>query len=208
MRSDLEGLPITPGEVRRLTGITLINDLKSNLLDDLFVSLTFVLPATIFFVLGFNLLQINFNSILVLIIMAIITLIFGLILFMQKAKIKNNNHLINLINELEKHNNLIGNINVLDQLESVGNPVSVGERERVIQALKINRANLERALKTERILRENPQFRPEQFDIDLTTLKGLAINETATEYGRWLNEALEISLSVQKEMISLQQRGE
>ncbi|MFM7884688.1 MAG: hypothetical protein ACKO8H_23710, partial [Microcystis panniformis] len=63
-----------------------------------------------------------------------------------------------------------------------------------------------RALQTERILRENPQFRPEQFNIDLSGLRSLQATEKATEYGRFLDEALQIGVSVQTEMRKLENK--
>ena len=63
------------------------------------------------------------------------------------------------------HNEIILNINTLDQLQAVGNPVQLNEREKVLESLRINREILVRALKTDKILRENPDFRPDQFNI-------------------------------------------
>lgn len=108
--------------------------------------------------------------------------------------------------EINQYYQLILNINTLDQLEAVGNPVKLNEREKVLEALRINRENLVRALQTERILRENPQFRPEQFNIDLSGLRSLQATEKATEYGRFLDEALQIGVSVQTEMRKLENK--
>ena len=55
-------------------------------------------------------------------------------------------------------------------------------------------------------MRENPRFRPEQFNIDLSGLRSLQATEKATEYGRFLNEALQIGVSVQTEMRKLEDR--
>jgi hypothetical protein len=79
-------------------------------------------------------------------------------------------------------------------------------REQVISALSMNKDSLVRAVKTERILRENPQFRPEQFNIDLTALRALQISEQAGEYGQLLSEALNIAVNVQKEMNQIVKR--
>lgn len=110
------------------------------------------------------------------------------------------------INEVNQHNQIILNISILDQLEAVGNPVKLNEREKVIEALKINRENIVRALQTERILKENPQFRPEQFNIDLSGLRALEATEKATKYGKFLDEALQIGVSVQTEMRKLENK--
>ncbi len=110
------------------------------------------------------------------------------------------------VREVNEYYQLILNINTLDELESVGNPVKLNEREKVLEALRINRENLVRALQTDRILRENPKFRPEQFNIDLSGLRALEASEKATEYGRFLDEALQIGVSVQTEMRKLENK--
>jgi hypothetical protein len=130
------------------------------------------------------------------------------ILSLRQIKIiKNQYYKINVFNkEINQYCQLILNINTLDELESVGNPVKLSEREKVLEALRINRENLVRVLQTERILRENPQFRPEQFNVDLSGLRSLQATEKATEYGRFLDEALQIGVSVQTEMRKLENK--
>ncbi len=67
-----------------------------------------------------------------------------------------------------------------------------------------------RALKTERILRENKNFiisNNELFANNLPTLSAMQVSEQASEHGRLLNEALQIALDVQLEMKRLQSQG-
>ena len=114
---------------------------------------------------------------------------------------------LKFIKEVVHHNEIILNINTLDQLEAVGNLVQLNEREKVLESLRINREILVRALKTDKILRENPDFRPDQFNIvDLSGLRALQATEKATEYGRFLDEALQIGVSVQTEMKKLENK--
>lgn len=114
---------------------------------------------------------------------------------------------LKFINEVVYHNEIILNINTLDQLQAVGNSVKLNEREKILNALKINREILVRALQTDRILRENPDFKPEQFNIiDLSGLRALQAAEKGTEYGRFLDEALQIGVSVQTEMRKLENK--
>lgn len=64
-----------------------------------------------------------------------------------------------------------------------------------------------RALKTERILRENKDIinmRPELFENNLIALRTLQVSEQATESGQLLNEALQVAVGVQEEMKKLQ----
>ena len=111
-----------------------------------------------------------------------------------------------LVSEAEKLNKLIKNIDILDRLQEVGNPVSLEDREKVMSALKITRKNIARALETERILRQNPDFNPAQFEIDFTDLTGLNITDKAGEYGKYLNSAMDIVMNIEKEMTDLKQQ--
>lgn len=116
-----------------------------------------------------------------------------------------------LLNDVERYNTVIRAIDINDQIEEAGNPeVLIKERESVLAALKLTKADLVRALKTERILRENKSFilsNTELFVNNLATLTAMQVNEQATEHGRLLNEALQIALDVQDEMKRLQTQG-
>ncbi|MFO0140865.1 MAG: hypothetical protein ACK513_05545, partial [Aphanizomenon sp.] len=87
----------------------------------------------------------------------------------------------------------------------------IQEREKVLEALELTRNDLIRALKTERILRENKHFiitNSNLFTNNLAALASMQVSEEATEHGRILNEALQISLDVQEEMKRLQSKNE
>ncbi|MEH1792283.1 MULTISPECIES: hypothetical protein [unclassified Nostoc] len=116
-----------------------------------------------------------------------------------------------LLNDVERYNTVIRAIDINDQIEEAGNPeVLIKERESVLAALQLTKADLVRALKTERILRENKSFilsNTELFVNNLATLTAMQVNEQATEHGRLLNEALQIALDVQDEMKRLQTQG-
>jgi hypothetical protein len=55
-------------------------------------------------------------------------------------------------------------------------------------------------------LRENPRFRPEQNNINLSSLGPLQGTEKAKEYGSFLDEALQIGVSVQTKMKKLENK--
>jgi len=116
-----------------------------------------------------------------------------------------------LLEDVDRYNSIIKAIDINDQIEAAGNPeVAINEREKVIAALKLTRADLVRALKTERILRENQNFilgNTELFANNLATLTAMQVTEKATEHGKLLNEALQIALDVQYEMKKLQSQG-
>lgn len=116
-----------------------------------------------------------------------------------------------LLNDVERYNSVIKAIDINDQIEDVGNlGVSIQEREKVLLALELTRNDLIRALKTERILRENKSFiitNSDLFTNNLAALASMQVTEEATEHGRLLNEALQISLDVQREMKNLQSQS-
>jgi hypothetical protein len=116
-----------------------------------------------------------------------------------------------LLNDVDRYNSVIKAIDINDQIEEAGNPeVTLKEREKVLDALQLTRNDLIRALKTERVLRENKNFIIKNTDLfanNLPTLSAMQVSEQATEHGRLLNEALEIALDVQLEMRRLQSQG-
>lgn len=124
------------------------------------------------------------------------------------VKLNMTNSLQILLSDVERYNTVIRAIDINDQIEEAGNPeVLIKERASVIEALKLTKSDLVRALKTERILRENKSFilsNTELFVNNLATLTAMQVNEQATEHGRLLNEALQIALDVQYEMKKLQ----
>ena len=117
-----------------------------------------------------------------------------------------------LLNDVERYNSVIKAIDINDQIEDVGNlGVGIQEREKVLAALELTRNDLIRALKTERILRENKHFMITNSDLftnNLAALASMQVSEEATKHGRILNEALQISLDVQQEMKRLQSKNE
>jgi len=131
----------------------------------------------------------------------IISIIYGIIIPLRRLKLQN---ILELLKEVKKHNQIITNLYTLDQLEAVGNAVKINDRVKVIEALRITREGLVRALKTENILRENPNFKPEYFNIDLTSLQAERTMVKAVEYAQLLDDAVQIGVSVQKEMRKLQ----
>ncbi|MEH1787325.1 MAG: hypothetical protein V7L23_17540 [Nostoc sp.] len=133
------------------------------------------------------------------------------LIWKSRSKVVKNNmtkSLHILLNEVNRYNTVIRVIDINDQIEEAGNPeVVIKEREGVIEALQLTKADLVRALKTERILRENKNFilsNTELFVNNLATLTAMQVTEQATEHGRLLNEALQIALDVQHEMKRLQ----
>ena len=119
--------------------------------------------------------------------------------------------LAGLLDEVEKYHEVIQALDIIDRLTDAGNlQANLINRGDAIEALKITRESLVCALKTERILRENQQFIGRRYELfaniesNLAALMALDVSDRATEYGRLLNEALEIGMSVHKEVRKLQ----
>ena len=119
--------------------------------------------------------------------------------------------LAGLLDEVEKYHEVIKALDIIDRLTAAGNlQANLINRGDAIEALKITRESLVCALKTERILRENNKFIGRRYELfaniesNLAALMALDVSDRATEYGQLLNEALEIGMSVHKEVRKLQ----
>ena len=118
--------------------------------------------------------------------------------------------LMRLVEEVERYNALIKTIEINDQLEAAGNSgATLSNRQQVLEGLNLTREDLVRALKTERILRENRQFIHSNTQLchdNLAALTSLQVQAQASEQGRLLNEALQIAVEVQQEMRNMSHR--
>ena len=236
MRDDLQGLKISQDELQKLTNLPvneelliITNPLKrltktyiQKLKSSEGATVVFMGFSTFVFVYIFFEIAIKFFVTWITIPSWILLILLGLwvggltqtiLYFIWKSRsnlVKKNmtKSLQILLNEVNRYNTVIKVININDQIEEAGNPeVLIKERASVIEALKLTKSDLVRALKTERILRENKSFilsNTELFVNNLATLTAMQVNEQATEHGRLLNEALQIALDVQHEMKRLQ----
>jgi hypothetical protein len=119
--------------------------------------------------------------------------------------------LADLLDEVEKYHEVIQALDIIDRLTAAGNlQANFIKRRDAIEALQITRESLVCALRTERILRENKDFIGRRYELfaniesNLAALMAVDVSDRATEYGRLLNEALEIGMSVHKEVRKLQ----
>ena len=117
--------------------------------------------------------------------------------------------LLHLVDEVDKYNEVIQAVALLDKLEAVGVQVNLINRNEVIEALNVTRDSLVCGLRTEKLLRENRGLLARRYDLfenienNLTTLRTLEVNNQANEYGQLLNNALQIGMSVHKEVQKL-----
>jgi hypothetical protein len=115
--------------------------------------------------------------------------------------------MIVLHKKIKYYNSLLEGIDALDEAERSGVTKRWENREQVMEALTIMRADLVCALRIEKTFRENMNLRSTDFHMNLEPLKNLQMTEQASEYARWFSQALEIGTSVQEEMQSLQRKS-
>jgi len=132
----------------------------------------------------------------------------------QWQRCKTLQSLARLLDEVDRHNDIIQAVQVMDELETV-QVAGLGllNRAEVILALQATRESLVSALMTEKILRRHRslmQRRQELFksiETSLATLQTLSVNNQAAEYQQFLQEALEIGVAVQQEMATRRERA-
>ncbi|WP_016949175.1 hypothetical protein [Anabaena sp. PCC 7108] len=239
MRDDLQGLEISQKELQELTNlpvndelIIITNPLKRWLKQSISkikgsegVTIVFIGFSTFTFVYLLFDISLKLFAPQIKVASGILLILLGLwlggmiqiilyIVWKTKSKfLKTNmtNSLRILLNDVERYNAVIKAIEINDQIEAAGNSeVGIKQRDKVIEALHLTKNDLTRALKTEKILRENKTFilkNSELFVNNLATLTSMQVTEQASEHGRLLNEALQIALDVQYEMRRLQNQS-
>lgn len=218
MQPDLLGLEITKGELKRLTGVKLEDFLLPSMMvnrEQRFAFLMKEVRETLLLVLligglMYALITLTIGSNvglgIVLLIAVAIAVIFGRWLWRRFRYPKS---LIILLNEVDKFHTAVQAVDNLDQLAvSENSENNFNERQTVITALELLREDLVRALKIERILRDNKKPLSEQQELfvnNLANLQALQISSSIGEYVQILNQSLQIDLDVQSQIRKLQQ---
>ena len=217
MQPDLLGLEFSKGELKRLTGVdpddvfrpSIMRDSKKRaafFVNEIVVGLALT-PIIVGFIYAFLILPTIGSSIqlgIILIILVPIIVAIARWFWQRKTCPK---ALTILLDEVDKYHTVIKAIDINDQLETSGNYVSFTDREKVISALQLIREDLVRALKTERILRNNKELltNHQQLLVDnLANLQALELSSQGSEYSQLLNQSLQIAVEVQAEMRKLQ----
>lgn len=211
MQSDLQGLELTPGELRHLSGVRV--DRIWRPLAPRRVCAELLKTALVMVLLaasGWTLLLAFPDRWGVVVIVHAAVGVGVLLEDLRDFWLSYQNpHLVSLLEDVGRYHDAIAALEIRDQLEAAGNSqVRLEDRSRIISALQLTREDLVRALKTERILRKNRQFidrHAEFFADNLTALAALQVSDLASERGKLLNEALEIAASVRTEMRKLQE---
>ena len=113
-----------------------------------------------------------------------------------------------LFEEVERYNKLVRAIHVSDEIDAAGvEGAKIHDRVTLLKSMAIARTDLMRALKIERVMRENadvasPDF--QLFNVDLTQIAAMQVEDAASQHGRLMNEAFDIAQAVQVEVRKLQ----
>ena len=213
MRADIQGLEITVGELKRLSGAGPDRVYRPASATKFAREALKTVGLIVLVLISCWLLVAIFPRAYLFWFALHLAYIAGLI-FEDAWKIwcsSQNKHLINLFDDVDRYNGIVKAIEINDKIEDAGNAeVKIGDRPKVIQALQLIRDDLVRALKTERILRVNKKFvatNSELFANNLITLNSLQISDRSSQPGRLLNEALQLAIRVQAEMKKLQDRN-
>jgi len=115
--------------------------------------------------------------------------------------------LSHLLDEIDRFNEMVAAVEILEELGSTQNSrLNLENRHEVVEALHLTRESLICGLMTERVMRKHQRFmarREEMFssiERNLATLQLLQVSDEASDYGRLLNEAIQIGTSVHREL--------
>ncbi|GAB1538509.1 hypothetical protein NUACC21_11710 [Scytonema sp. NUACC21] len=219
MQPDLLGLEISKGELRRLIGSDPDDVFRPSIMKNREKRLSFLINEM---VVALALTPIIVGAIYAFIILPILgsSILFGLILLILVPvavvvtrwvwrRFTSQKTLTTLLDEVDKYHSVIKAIDIHDQLTTSGNDSSLNDREKVIAALQLIREDLVRALKTERILRDNKKLLANNQELFVTNVEtlhatSLQISSQAGEYAQILNQSLQIAIDVQAEIRKLQ----
>ncbi|MBE9125370.1 MULTISPECIES: hypothetical protein [unclassified Coleofasciculus] len=222
--SNLQGLEITKGELKHLTGFDLNGiplhkplTLRRAIIRRAWLEVLFISLITICFLLIRHILWLRFSLIDTLtitnnapVISIGLSCLIATVIYLTIRKYFANKRIsqttIPLLEEVCKYNQVAKIVEVQSQIEAVGNSVELIDKKKISEALDLTRADLVCALKTERILRESKDIinmRPELFANNLASLRALDVSEKAGESGQLINEALQVAIGVQEEIKKL-----
>ncbi|NJM99467.1 MAG: hypothetical protein HC800_22075 [Phormidesmis sp. RL_2_1] len=115
--------------------------------------------------------------------------------------------LSHLLDEIDRFNEMVAAVEILEELGSATTSrLNLENRHEVLEALHLTRESLICGLMTERVMRKHQKFmarRQEMFssiERNLAMLQLLQVSDHASDYGRLLNEAIQIGTSVHREL--------
>lgn len=210
--SELQGLEITKGELKHLSGLGM-NQVYRPATWKKFAKEGFkTLIASLLILISYGVLAAAFEQHHPLLIIIHLIIAVGVLLDdLYKIFISMRNpDLLQIFDEVDRYNAIVRSLILHEDLERAGNfDVKIYRREQVLTALKFIRADLVRALKTEKIVRKNRQFIGKNRELLETDLSGIIAPFSAdntTETGRLLNESLQLAREVNQKLKQLQQK--
>ncbi|MGQ4646613.1 hypothetical protein [Lyngbya aestuarii] len=199
-----------------------IKYLLSALLTEFFIfglSLIFVLPVSLVILRSSGNLPEDAASMTYLLatligISCLGTVIVNIYLWKQFNQIK---PLVKLLEKLEQYNGVIKALSLIEKLGSA-NPSSnqfnhCDNFAELIKALGATKASILSALQVENLLRKHQGLLEKRYELfssledNLTTLMTFDLNNQTSDYRQLMNEALEIGISVQKEVRNLRNQS-
>lgn len=217
MQPDLIGLEISKGELRRLTGFDPDDVFRPSIFKDKKKRLSFLAnegvvavaltPIIVGFIYAFLILPRIGSSILLGLILLILVPVGVILGRWMWRKFTCPQALTMLLDEVDRYHTIVKAVDINDELTAVGNVQSANDRIKVVEALKLIREDLVRALKTERVLRDNKNLLANNQELltnNLANLQALQVNNQASEYARLLNQSLQIAVDVQAELKKIQ----
>jgi hypothetical protein len=211
VQPDLIGLEISKGELRRLSGLSPDRVLHPAMIanpeqrlkfwqNEILVSLIITI-LIVGLVYGLIILPTIGSAILQGMMLFIIVLIMVVLGRSLWRRFKTPQTLTKLLDAVDQYHALIVAMDVNDQLAVSGElDDSLNDRDQVITALQFLREDLVRALKSDRLLRDNKTLLANNQELsvnNLTNIQALQTSTQASEYNLILNQALQIALDVQ-----------
>ncbi|MFQ4137894.1 hypothetical protein PGN35_016380 [Nodosilinea sp. PGN35] len=229
MTSDLQALRITHAELDQLTGLDIDSVFMGRMirpsvwksrrqLVSLLITECLVLGTVFVVCLGLGLVLVSqrqgFDQFGALLLGIAGAIALGAVLWhlYQGQRAKTFITLARLLDECDRHNDIIQALQVMAELEQAQGAPGLQNSE-ILVALQTTRDSLTAALMTEKILRRHRALMQRQQDLfstletNLATLQALHVNHQASQYRQFLQEALNIGLAVQREMNINQQEG-
>jgi hypothetical protein len=210
--TDLEGLEITPGELKHWSGI------NKNFL---------YRPATTKKIIGEGLKTLIIAGLLLisywiwslifpelsLILISIYLIIIMLLILEDIVKIwltLTRPECVQIFNQIDRYNTIVKALNIYEQLEATEHPQAILEnRDTIMQTLQLIRTELIKGLKIERILKKHKKFivqNPQFFDSNFTHLTVLQTENPTTEQGILISQAFEIASEIHTHLKQLQEQ--
>lgn len=218
MQPDLLSLEITKGELRRLIGLNPDDVLRPSIMKDREKRFRFLINEIVVallvsliivgFVYAFLILPTIGSSMILGIVLLTSTPIAIIVGRWFWRRFTYPRTLRVLLDEVDKYHTLIRAIAIHDQQITSENTESrIADREKVVAAMQLLREDFVRALKTERILRDNKKLFTDNESLvnNLTNLQALQASSQASEYAQLLNQSLQIAMSVQTEIRKLRE---